>query len=182
MKKVLVSLFSIIALSANAFTITGAGASFPYPVYAKWAEQYKAETGRFQQCRTGYYRYSGRSHRALINLIVKAQDRRCTVLLMKIMNRFYAFCAVASPAPWAQCRCRIQRHTPLIIFLSRGNEPCGPNPNTPKCVLALKSRCTSPTAKFWLKREKAATWQPFFIPGCFKAQLKQEVTRAASHT
>jgi phosphate transport system substrate-binding protein len=45
MKKVLVSLFSIIALSANAFTITGAGASFPYPVYAKWAEQYRAETG-----------------------------------------------------------------------------------------------------------------------------------------
>ena len=45
MKKVLVSLFSVIALSANAFTITGAGASFPYPVYAKWAAQYKAETG-----------------------------------------------------------------------------------------------------------------------------------------
>jgi phosphate transport system substrate-binding protein len=45
MKKILISLFSIIALSANAFTITGAGASFPYPVYAKWAEQYKAETG-----------------------------------------------------------------------------------------------------------------------------------------
>ena len=45
MKKVLVSLFSVIALSANAFTITGAGASFPYPVYAKWAEAYKAETG-----------------------------------------------------------------------------------------------------------------------------------------
>jgi len=45
MKKVLIGLFSVIALSANAFTITGAGASFPYPVYAKWAEQYKAETG-----------------------------------------------------------------------------------------------------------------------------------------
>ena len=39
------ALMASIALSANAFTITGAGASFPYPVYAKWAEQYKAETG-----------------------------------------------------------------------------------------------------------------------------------------
>ena len=45
MKKILISLFSLIALTANAFTITGAGASFPYPVYAKWAEAYKAETG-----------------------------------------------------------------------------------------------------------------------------------------
>jgi phosphate transport system substrate-binding protein len=45
MKKILISLFSLIALTANAFTITGAGASFPYPVYAKWAEQYRAETG-----------------------------------------------------------------------------------------------------------------------------------------
>src|SRR3954471_3145027 len=25
--------------------ITGAGATFPYPVYAKWAEAYKAKTG-----------------------------------------------------------------------------------------------------------------------------------------
>jgi phosphate transport system substrate-binding protein len=30
---------------ANATEITGAGATFPYPVYAKWAEAYKAETG-----------------------------------------------------------------------------------------------------------------------------------------
>ena len=34
-----------VAVSAHAFTITGAGASFPYPVYAKWAEAYKATTG-----------------------------------------------------------------------------------------------------------------------------------------
>jgi phosphate transport system substrate-binding protein len=35
------------ALSTVAFAaeITGAGASFPYPVYAKWAEAYKNETG-----------------------------------------------------------------------------------------------------------------------------------------
>jgi len=30
---------------AGATEITGAGATFPYPVYAKWAEAYKAETG-----------------------------------------------------------------------------------------------------------------------------------------
>ena len=41
----MLALLATIALSANAFTITGAGASFPYPVYAKWAEAFKAETG-----------------------------------------------------------------------------------------------------------------------------------------
>jgi len=33
------------ASSAVAADITGAGATFPYPVYAKWAEAYKAKTG-----------------------------------------------------------------------------------------------------------------------------------------
>ena len=33
------------SLHAAAQTITGAGATFPYPVYAKWAEAYKKETG-----------------------------------------------------------------------------------------------------------------------------------------
>ena len=33
------------ASSATAANITGAGATFPYPVYAKWAEAYKAKTG-----------------------------------------------------------------------------------------------------------------------------------------
>ncbi len=33
------------SLSANAQTITGAGASFPYPIYAKWASLYEKETG-----------------------------------------------------------------------------------------------------------------------------------------
>ena len=32
-------------LSAQAVDITGAGATFPYPIYAKWAEAYKAKTG-----------------------------------------------------------------------------------------------------------------------------------------
>jgi phosphate transport system substrate-binding protein len=31
--------------AAQAATITGAGATFPAPVYAKWAEEYKAKTG-----------------------------------------------------------------------------------------------------------------------------------------
>ncbi len=33
------------ASTATAANITGAGATFPYPVYAKWAEAYKAKTG-----------------------------------------------------------------------------------------------------------------------------------------
>lgn len=33
------------ACCASAADITGAGATFPYPVYAKWAEAYKVETG-----------------------------------------------------------------------------------------------------------------------------------------
>ena len=45
MKKLLAALIATITLTANAFTITGAGASFPYPVYAKWAEAFKATTG-----------------------------------------------------------------------------------------------------------------------------------------
>ncbi len=32
-------------LNARAVDITGAGATFPYPIYAKWAEAYKAKTG-----------------------------------------------------------------------------------------------------------------------------------------
>ena len=32
-------------LPAAAVEISGAGATFPYPVYAKWADTYKKETG-----------------------------------------------------------------------------------------------------------------------------------------
>jgi phosphate transport system substrate-binding protein len=35
----------LLATAAVAADITGAGATFPYPVYAKWADAYKAETG-----------------------------------------------------------------------------------------------------------------------------------------
>ena len=33
------------AVPANAADISGAGATFPYPIYAKWADAYKKETG-----------------------------------------------------------------------------------------------------------------------------------------
>ena len=36
---------STFAASAQAANITGAGATFPYPIYAKWAEMYKAASG-----------------------------------------------------------------------------------------------------------------------------------------
>ena len=36
---------SAIAMSAMAAEITGAGATFPFPIYAKWAEAYKAKSG-----------------------------------------------------------------------------------------------------------------------------------------
>jgi phosphate transport system substrate-binding protein len=39
------ALASIAMGSALAADITGAGATFPFPVYAKWAEAYKAQTG-----------------------------------------------------------------------------------------------------------------------------------------
>src|SRR3974390_1329789 len=37
----------LVAASTSAFTadITGAGATFPYPIYSKWADAYKKETG-----------------------------------------------------------------------------------------------------------------------------------------
>src|SRR5213080_3222763 len=40
-------LIAVIAAThpALAVDITGAGATFPYPIYAKWAEAYKARTG-----------------------------------------------------------------------------------------------------------------------------------------
>lgn len=36
---------SAAALSVHAIDITGAGASFPFPIYAKWAAQYQQDTG-----------------------------------------------------------------------------------------------------------------------------------------
>ena len=44
MKKLFAILLAAVTLSAQA-DITGAGATFPYPIYAKWAEGYKKATG-----------------------------------------------------------------------------------------------------------------------------------------
>jgi len=41
MGKLLVALLSFVAITAHATDITGAGATFPFPIYAKWAEGYK---------------------------------------------------------------------------------------------------------------------------------------------
>lgn len=46
MKKILTLLTALgFAVTAQAATITGAGATFPAPVYSKWAEEYKKATG-----------------------------------------------------------------------------------------------------------------------------------------
>jgi phosphate transport system substrate-binding protein len=44
-KRLLTILLATVAIAANAADITGAGATFPFPIYAKWAEAYKRETG-----------------------------------------------------------------------------------------------------------------------------------------
>jgi phosphate transport system substrate-binding protein len=43
--RIFAALLSGFAVTAAAIDVTGAGATFPYPVYAKWAEAYKAKTG-----------------------------------------------------------------------------------------------------------------------------------------
>jgi len=46
LKSVAAAALATLALSAaHAADITGAGATFPFPIYAKWAEAYKKETG-----------------------------------------------------------------------------------------------------------------------------------------
>jgi len=45
MKKFLAAVLAVLATSVSAAEITGAGATFPYPIYAKWAEDYKRATG-----------------------------------------------------------------------------------------------------------------------------------------
>ena len=46
MKKILLALATtLFAITAQAQQITGAGATFPYPIYAKWAEAYNKATG-----------------------------------------------------------------------------------------------------------------------------------------
>lgn len=45
MKKLLLVFLAAISIASQAADITGAGATFPFPIYAKWAEAYKKETG-----------------------------------------------------------------------------------------------------------------------------------------
>jgi phosphate transport system substrate-binding protein len=44
-KQLFAFIFAIATFSASAQTITGAGATFPYPIYSKWSELYNRETG-----------------------------------------------------------------------------------------------------------------------------------------
>jgi phosphate transport system substrate-binding protein len=44
-KRALAIIFTALAMPVWAADITGAGATFPYPIYAKWAEGYKKQTG-----------------------------------------------------------------------------------------------------------------------------------------
>ena len=45
MKRLIASILATISITVSAADITGAGATFPYPIYAKWAEAYSKETG-----------------------------------------------------------------------------------------------------------------------------------------
>jgi phosphate transport system substrate-binding protein len=44
-KKLLISVIAILGFAVQAQTISGAGATFPAPLYAKWADAYSKETG-----------------------------------------------------------------------------------------------------------------------------------------
>ena len=45
-RRVLVAAATLsLAVTAQATDISGAGATFPYPVYSKWADAYKTQTG-----------------------------------------------------------------------------------------------------------------------------------------
>ena len=45
MKQLFAIILAATTFSLSAQTITGAGATFPYPIYAKWAEAYQKQTG-----------------------------------------------------------------------------------------------------------------------------------------
>src|SRR5947199_3012587 len=45
-KRVLAAVATLsLAVTAQATDISGAGATFPYPIYSKWADAYKTQTG-----------------------------------------------------------------------------------------------------------------------------------------
>ena len=45
LKKIITTLAILFSIPTYAVEVTGAGATFPYPVYSKWADAYKKETG-----------------------------------------------------------------------------------------------------------------------------------------
>ncbi len=45
MRVAVVAATAVVGSAANAAEITGAGATFPFPIYSKWADAYKKETG-----------------------------------------------------------------------------------------------------------------------------------------
>ena len=45
MKKIVSVIFLALATAVSAADLTGAGETFPYPIYSKWADAYKAATG-----------------------------------------------------------------------------------------------------------------------------------------
>ena len=45
MKKILAIVLTALSMTVSAQTITGAGATFPYPIYSKWSELYNKESG-----------------------------------------------------------------------------------------------------------------------------------------
>ena len=45
LRKMIIVAAAMFSMSAQAADITGAGATFPYPIYSKWADAYKKETG-----------------------------------------------------------------------------------------------------------------------------------------
>ena len=46
MKKIILVILSLVAFATQAQDVTGAGATFPAPLYAKWASDYYKATGQ----------------------------------------------------------------------------------------------------------------------------------------
>ncbi|CAB4163004.1 PstS ABC-type phosphate transport system, periplasmic component [uncultured Caudovirales phage] len=45
MRNILIAIFSLFTISASAAEVIGAGATFPYPLYSKWADEWQKQTG-----------------------------------------------------------------------------------------------------------------------------------------
>ena len=62
-KTLLAAAVAVLAASgaASAADISGAGATFPYPIYAKWADAYKQKTGHRDELSVDRF---GRRHQA----------------------------------------------------------------------------------------------------------------------